>query len=135
MELWEQLEKHACLAIQGTLTPASGRLRVKGDVRSDLLYVECKHRSNKSGRVQSISKEWLRTCEINTKKLSLIPVIAYQEDLDGTPGPVLWFCRRLDAEVFETVSLTVSLDSSWCQISEESVRNYARSEAESISYA
>jgi len=125
MELWKNLEKEVCSLVKGKTTPCSGRLRIKGDIRTDSLYIECKHRSNKSGKVHSIPTDWLKTAELNTKKTKLIPLIAYQEDRNGIPSKIYWCCRALDGHLFTQIPLELACHSSWVQISQESVRSFA----------
>ena len=131
MELWESLEKQVRFVVGGRATPASGAGRIKGDVRTDTLYVECKQRSNKSGVEKTIPGDWLDTAQRNTRVNGLVPLIAYREDRGGIPTRIAWFCCRADLAAFEEViGRFVRCRADWAEISESSVREFAREEAE-----
>lgn len=129
MELWEELENKVRTIVGGKATPGSGRFNTKGDVRTKTLYIECKHRSNARNRNLGIPSDWLDTAEKNTRVNGLIPLIAYQEDRNGTPTTIAWFCRKVDLELFDEGELwfgkRYSHRDNWIQISQSEIEKYA----------
>lgn len=127
METWEHLERTVAEIVGGRVTPGSGRLRVKGDVRTDKIYVECKQRTRNTPGRGSLPGDWFRTAEANTKGSLVVPLLAVREERGGVPSPIQFFCTTEDCELFTTMTTKdYTYPKDWVPVTTESVKEYAR---------
>lgn len=100
-ELWEQFETYIKGITDGSKTPGSGRLGIKGDIQTKTLLIECKQRSFISpNRWAGADIDWLNTVVHHAKAAKKIPILAYQRTFPQDPSEIYIYCRIED---FETI--------------------------------
>jgi len=134
--LWEMLENDTIRLTGGEPTRASGRLRDKGDVQTQDLLIECKHRSHRGPRVAAqVSQDWCDTTEQHADDAEKIPLLVC--GLTWTKEPVIDFrltlCMKRDLNLFVSrtdIAPFLSIPGEWSAVTEASVVLYCKEQTE-----